>query len=151
VILEAHGLRVELPRGWSGRVFGHSPGLATLHAGNFQLPLAENSSFGIRTASTMPHASSFVTLNEYRPDHALKPGVGLFKPHRIPLPLDPASFGANKLARARPGHVGMQHFFTAHERPFCLYVVLAGHAAERPRQLMAVNHVLRTLRIAKRR
>lgn len=151
MILEAHGLRVELPRGWSGRVFSRSGGLATLHAGSFQLPLAENSSFGVRSTSKMPRGASFITLNEYRPDHALKPGVGLFGSRKIPLPLDPSSFGANKLARSRPGHVGMQHFFTAGERPFCLYVVLAGPAGVRRRQLMAVNHVLRTLRIAKGR
>jgi hypothetical protein len=122
-----------------------------LHAGSFQLPLAENSSFGVRSTSKMPRGASFITLNEYRPDHALKPGVGLFGSRKIPLPLDPSSFGANKLARSRPGHVGMQHFFTAGERPFCLYVVLAGPAGVRRRQLMAVNHVLRTLRIAKGR
>lgn len=151
MILEAHDVRIELPGGWSGRVFSHEPGLATLHAGDFQLPLDENSSFGIRSTSKMPAGSSFITLAEYRPDRKLKPGVGLFKSPRIPLPLDPSSFGPNRMPQARPGHVGMQHFFTSSERPFCLYVVLSGPHGDRRRQLARVDHVLHTLRIEPRR
>src|SRR5437588_336686 len=37
--LEAHGLRIELPAHWSGRVFSRAHGLATLHAADFQLAL----------------------------------------------------------------------------------------------------------------
>ena len=39
MILDAHGLTVSLPEGWSGRVFAHAPDVATLHAGDF--PVAE--------------------------------------------------------------------------------------------------------------
>lgn len=151
MILEAHGVQVELPRGWSGRVFSRSDGLATLHAGDFQLPLDENSTFGIRSTSAMPSGASFITLKEYRPGGGLTPGMGLFQSSGIPLPLDPSSFAANRLARPRPGHSGMQHFFTASERPFCLYVVLDGERIDRGRQLRRVDLVLRTLQIEKRR
>jgi hypothetical protein len=44
----------------------------------------------------------------------------------------------------------MQHFFTAAGRPFCLYVVIAGARVRRRRQLLAVDHVLGTVRIASR-
>ena len=43
---------------------------------------------------------------------------------------------------------GMQRFFTAAGRPFCLYVVIAGGRGERRRQLAALGVVLRSLRIS---
>jgi len=146
VILEAHGLRIELPRGWSGRVFRRSQHMATLHAGDFQLPL-EDGEFGDRSTERMPATASFLALTEYEPGSGLKPGAGLFAPRGIGLPLDPAQFAANCLAHPRAGQVGMQHFFTEAERPFCLYVVIAGTRATRRRQLLTLDHVLGTLRI----
>jgi hypothetical protein len=148
VILEAHGMRIELPRGWSGRVFRRSPHTATLHAGDFQLPL-QDGEFGDRSTSEMPGVGSFLALTEYRKGSGLEPGVGLFAPNRIRLPLEPSRFAANRLAHPHPGHVGMQHFFTAEGRPFCLYVVLAGPRARRRHQLLVLDHILRTLRITK--
>ena len=49
----AHGIRIELPAGWSGRVFRAAGGLATLHAGDFQLPL-DDGEFGDRSTGAMP-------------------------------------------------------------------------------------------------
>jgi len=149
VILDAHGLRVELPRGWSGRVFGGAGGVATLHAGNFQLPL-DDGEFGDRSTGAMPAVACFLALTEYSPGDGLAPGVGLFSPRRIPLPLDPASFGSSRLAHPRPGQVGTQHFFTAARRPFCMYAVVAGPRSRRRAQLLALDRVLRSLRIAPR-
>ena len=147
MILEAHGIRIELPPGWSGRVFSRSPHTATLHAGNFQLPL-DDGEFGDRTTSEMPDVATFLALTEYRPGSGLKPGVGLFAPDRIRLPLDPSRFGANRLQHPHPGQVGAQQFFTQAGRPFCLYTVLAGPRTVRRRQLLGADHVLRTLRIS---
>jgi hypothetical protein len=59
-------------------------------------------------------------------------------------------FAVTGLAHPRPGQTGMQHFFTAERRPFCLYVVLAGPRSGRRRQLAAVDHVLRSLHIEPR-
>ncbi len=146
MILEAHGIRIELPRGWSGRVFSRQDGVATLHAGNFTLALSDGE-FGDRSTSAMGPGASFVALAEYRPGAGLEPGTGLFAPRRIPKRLDPTAFSTRGLAHPRPDQVGMQHFFTASRRPFCLYVVLAGGRAIRRRQLAAVDHVLGTLRI----
>jgi hypothetical protein len=150
VILEAHGLRIELPRRWSGRVFSRSGAGATLHAGDFQLPL-DDGEFGDWSTSQMPALASFLALTEYLPGKGLEPGTGLFEPHRIPLPLDPARFATRRLAHQRPGQTGMQHFFTASARPFCLYVVLAGPRSGRRRQLLVLDHVLRSLKISARR
>ena len=145
--LEAHGLRIELPRGWSGRVFKRPAGGATLHAGDFQLPL-DDGEFGDRSTGLMPIGSSFLALTEYRPGAGLEPGRGLFASRRIPTTLDPTSFSARGLAHPRPDQAGMQRFFTAAGRPFCLYVVISGGRGARRRQLAALGVVLRSLRIS---
>jgi hypothetical protein len=149
VILEAHGLTVELPRGWSGRVFSGSGDLATLHAGNFQLALRDGE-FGDASTGSMPEPSAFVAVTEYAPGDGLSPGEGLFAPRRIPLPLDPMSFGTRRLAHRRPGQVGTQHFFTASGRPLCMYAVIAGPRSARRGELLALDRVLRSLRVAPR-
>jgi hypothetical protein len=146
MILEAHGLRIELPAGWSGRVFRRTGGVATLHAGDFPIALNDGE-FGDASTSAMPAHASFIALTEYLPGAGLEPGSGLFAPRRVPVPLDPTSFAARRLAHQRPGQSGMQHFFTAARRPFCLYLVVAGTRSTRRRQLAALNHVLGSLRI----
>ena len=145
--LAAHGLRIELPRRWSGRMFKRPAGGATLHAGDFELPL-DDGEFGDQSTAVMPPGATFLALTEYRRGAALEPGKGLFAPRRIPTTLDPTSFSARGLAHPRPGQVGRQEFFTASGRPFCLYIVVSGARAERRRQLAAVGVVLRSLRIS---
>jgi hypothetical protein len=150
VILDAHGIQVKLPPGWSGRIFTDQRHVATLHAGNFALALHEQGEFGDRSTSAMHPGHAFVALTEYIPGAGLEPGVGLFSSHRIPLPLDPTRFSTRCLAHPRHDQVGMQHFFTAAGRPFCLYVVLAGRRSHRHHQLAAVDHVLRSLHFGAR-
>ena len=147
VILQAHGLRIELPAGWSGRVFRRAGGNATLHAGDFPLALSDGE-FGDRSTAAMPDVASFIALTEYLPGSGLKPGSGLFAARNIPRPLDPTAFAARRLAHPRPGQAGMQHFFTASGRPLCLYLVIAGGRGARRRQLPVLDHVLASLRIA---
>jgi hypothetical protein len=148
--IEAHGIAVELPRGWSGRIFRLAGGGATLHAGTFGLAL-DDSSFGDASTAAIPPGGAFLALTEYLPGTGLHPGVGLFASRRIPRPLDPASFSHRKLANARPGQSASQHFFTASDRPFCLYVVIADapSRAGRRAQLDALDRVLLRLRIAR--
>lgn len=149
MILEAHGVRVELPRGWSGRVFARARGIATLHAGSFPIAL-DDGEFGDRSTGLMPGEASFVALTEYRPGGGLEPGHGLFAPRRIPRRLDPSQFASTGLAHPRPGQLGTQHFFTSARRPFCLYVVIAGGRASRRHQLAVIDHVLGTVQISSR-
>jgi hypothetical protein len=149
VILEAHGVRVELPRAWSGRVFARAGGIATLHAGDFPIAL-DDGEFGDRSTGLMPDEASFVALTEYRPGAGLEPDQGLFAHARIPRRLDPAQFTRTGLAHPRPGQVGTQHFFTSARRPFCLYVVIAGGRAARRHQLAVIDHVLGTVQISSR-
>jgi len=146
VKLEAHAISLQLPGGWSGRIFRRAPDLATLHAGDFALAL-EDGEFGDRSTGRMPPGACFVALTEYRPGTGLTPGAGLFAPRTLPLPLDPTGFGATRLAHPRPGQAGMQHFLTLSGRPLCLYLVVSGVRAERRRQLLALDRVLRSLRV----
>jgi hypothetical protein len=150
--LDAHGLRVELPASWSGRVFARPGGIATLHAANFALALNDGE-FGDQSTRAMRTGGTFLALTEYRPGPGLTAGAGLYAPRRIPLPIDPTSFSVHRLAHPRPGQAGSQHFFTASGRPFCLYVVIAiGNRRDgrRRSQVASLNHVLSSLRIAKR-
>ncbi len=149
MIIEAHGLSVELPRGWSGRVFAAAGGVATLHAGSFQLAL-DDGEFGDASTGSMPEVGTFLAVTEYTAGDGLNPGEGLFAPRKIPLPLDPTSFGERRLAHRRPGQVGTQHFFTASGRPLCMYAVIAGPRSARRGQLLTLDRVLRSLRVSAR-
>ncbi len=148
--LAAHGVRVALPPGWSGRVYARAGGAATIHAGDFPVALGDTSSFGDLSTGLMPPVATFFAIVEYVPGDGLEPGTGLFSARRIPRPLDPTTFSANGVAHPRPGQVGTQHFFTASRRPLCVYVVLAGGASARRRQLLTLDHVLRSLQIDRR-
>ena len=150
MILDAHGLRIELPRGWSGRVFSRAGEIATLHAASFPLAL-DDGEFGDGSTAVMPALAAFVALAEYRTGAGLEPGRGLFASRRIPRRLDPSRFSKAGLAHPKPGQVGMQHFFTARRRPFCLYVVITGPRTSRRRQLLVIDHALSSLRIEPRR
>jgi len=127
-------------------VFKRPGGGATIHAGDFQLPL-DDGEFGDQSTAVMPAGASFLVLTEYQPGAGLAPGQGLFASHRMPVTLDPTSFSSRGLAHPRPGQAGVQHFFTTAGRPFCLYVVVSGARSERRRQLPVLGHVLRSLRI----
>jgi hypothetical protein len=146
VRLSGHGISIELPARWTGRVFRRPAGNATLHAGDFQLAL-DDGEFGDSSTGRMPRGGSFVALVEYLPGEGLQPGQGLFAAHRIRLPLEPREFNVHGLAHRRPGQAGAQQFFTASGRPFCLYVVVSGPASARRQQLPVLNRGLRSLRI----
>jgi hypothetical protein len=151
VILEAHGVRLELPPGWSGRLFKRQGGIVALHAGDYALDLNDTSTFGDASTTRMPAAGTFLVLAEYAPGQGLIPGRGLFAPRRIPRRLDPSRFSHRGLAHPRPGQVGTQHFFTLGARPFCLYVVIAGDRLARRRRLAELDHLLNSLEIEPRR
>jgi len=149
MILAGHGLALDLPDGWSGRVFSVQPAAATLHAANFPLPL-DDGAFGDRSTAGMAPGMIFIALTEYLVGGGLEPGEGLFAQRRAPRRLDPATFRSTGLAHPRPGQAGTQRFFTAAGRPLCLYVVLAGPRRLRRGQLASVQHVLGGLEIAPR-
>ncbi len=146
--LAAQGIAIELPAGWDGRIFHRAGAGAILHAGSFPLP-AEDGDFGAEATGGMPAASTFLVLKEYLPDAYLRPGHGLFAPRSLPLPLAHHHFHPRSLQVTRPGQAGLQHFFTAGERPFCLYSVIKTAertgAAAASRQIEVLDRALGSL------
>ena len=69
-------------------MFKRPAGGATLHAGDFELPL-DDGEFGDQSTAVMPRGATFLALTEYRPGAGLEPGRGLFASRRIPTALDP--------------------------------------------------------------
>ena len=146
----AHGIAVDLPEGWEGRIFRRAHGDPTLHAGTFALPF-EDGEFGSRATARIPPGGTFVTLTEYRPGQGLEPGKGLFAPRAVALPIARSRFKPNQLLVARRGHRGFQHFFTEGGRPFCLYAVIHEPPLTAARaDIGAVNSVLESLAIEPR-
>jgi hypothetical protein len=154
--IAAHGLELELPRGWEGRIYRLKGGDPILHAASFALPAADGD-FGSGATGAMPAGGAFLALKEYRPGSHLRPGVGLFAPGPVPLPLTPGHFHPRALQVGRAGQAGFQHFFTASRRPFCLYAVIATRApgsvsaAAAHDRVGQLTGVLATLRIKEAR
>lgn len=122
--LAAYGIALDLPRGWDGRIYRRPGASPTLHAANFSLP-ADDADFGSTATARMPPGGIFLALKEYQPGPRLRPGVGLYASHSLPLPLQMRYFHPRALQVGRPDQAGFQHFFTAGgRRTFCLYAVL---------------------------
>jgi hypothetical protein len=150
VRLSGHGLSIELPQGWEGRIFRRRHGDPTLHAGTFALPF-EDGEFGTRSTGRMPVGATFVTITEYRVGNGLEPGRGLFAHDGVPLPIPRSRFHASQLLVARRGQRGFQHFFTASGRPFCLYAVIHEPRVGAARaDVHQTNEVLGSLRVERR-
>lgn len=159
--IEAHGIAVEVPDGWEARIFRHPGGEPTLHAGSFPLPHSDGE-FGSRATAAMPSGAAFLALTEYRPDRELRPGTGIFASPAPPSALADGDFHPRTLLIARAGQEGLQRFFTAQGRPFCLYVVrhapreqtaheAAAAAARAARHLGGLTSLLGSLRIHPRK
>lgn len=150
--LAAHGIALELPRGWEGRIYRIAGGDPILHAANFPLP-ATDGDFGSGATASMPADGAFLALKEYRPGPRLLPGAGLFEGRQVPLPLEPGRFHPRALQVGRARQAGFQHFFTAAGRPFCLYAVIetaAARSASAPRapnRLAQLTQILSTLEV----
>jgi hypothetical protein len=142
VRLAAHGLAVELPPSWEGRIVRSGGGLPTLHAASFALP-AEDSDFGTKASAEMPSDGVLVVVTEYERELA---ETALFARRGLPVPLPVDAARPEALLRRVPGQAGVQRFFTAAHRAFCLYVVV-GSAPSRARLLGRANGVLHTVEI----
>jgi hypothetical protein len=163
VSLSAHGIALSLPDAWDGRIYGRPrlianpaeralvPGfdgdergrLATLHAASFPLSGAEGE-FAAEATMRMPARGAFIALVEYQPDEQLVPGEGLFSSREVPRSLAPRDFRPETLMVPRGDQVGLQRFFTAGVRPFCLYAVVGSRAAA-ARGSAAISAVLGSL------
>ncbi len=140
--LTAHGIAIELPSGWDGRIWLREGGGPVVHAANVPLP-ASDGDFASRATDTLPAAGVVVVLVEYGASEAGTPLFSAPAPGRI----DPAELSPATLLRRRPGQRGLQRFFTTAGRAMCLYVVV-GSAAHAPDLAAAVSNVLATLEVA---
>lgn len=155
--LNQHGVGVDLPRGWDGRITSRLPeqsrfrayadgpdetGGALLHAGSFPLP-EDRGDFGGGAVELMRRGDVFIALFEYDRESA---GSALFAAQGVPRDLKPADFDGRSLQRLIPGHFGLQRFFSEKGRAFCLYAVLADDG-DLPSLVREANRMLATLKI----
>jgi hypothetical protein len=148
--VSAHGLELDVPRGWEARIqrrdvvaFGEAT-QPIVHLANFPLP-EQRGDFGAGVVETMRDRDTFVVLFEYGSESV---GTALFRHQGVPR-LTPRHFNARRLQRTIPGQVGTQLFFTAGNRAFCLYAVVAG-TRNVPVAVADVNRTARSLRIEAR-
>jgi hypothetical protein len=142
--LAAHGLALEVPRGWEARIFRHAGGAPTLHAANFALP-SEDGDFGTRAVEQLTSDGVFVVVTEYDADLA---GQGLFASEGLPVPLPEDGASPVTLLRRLPGQAGIQRFFSLAGRAFCLYVVVGSRPSRRA-LVSEANRLLRSLVVAR--
>jgi hypothetical protein len=125
--LAAHGVAIDVPRGWEGRILRRTAlnpteqSRTVVHVASFPLP-EERGDFGVGVTELMRSGDAFVSLFEYGPESVGQP---MFAAQGVPH-LTPELFSPRRLQRTLSGQVGCQLFFTANERPFCLYIVIAG-------------------------
>ena len=140
--LQAHGIELELPAGYEGRIFRRPEAAGAvsrpvLHVATFPLP-AVVADFGAGAVTLMGPSDVFVVLFEYGPESL---GTRLFARRGMPRALGPQDFRPFTLRRGIVGQSGTQWFFTEVDRPFTLYAALGRHA-DRARLAGRVNAVL---------
>ena len=113
-----------------------------LHLANFALP-AERGDFGSAAVEIMRSEHLLIVVFDYGSEAA---GTVLFGHDGIPLPLDPESFNPNMMQRPLKGQSGLQRFFTAGGRGYCVYVALGSHR-NRYELVELANQVLATLQL----
>ncbi len=148
--LSGSRITVDLPEGWDGEIYqpaavlqgvggaGHS----VVHAANFPLP-AERGDFGSGAVEIMGDGDVLIVLFEYGPESA---GTALFSHRGLPGSLRSQDFHPDTMQRPLPGQSGVQRFFTAEGRAFCLYVAVGNHV-DRHEVLEAVNGVIAGIEI----
>lgn len=154
--LAAHGVSIDVPAGWEAELSTQpdpstldqavdplpAP-LVVLHTANFSLP-AERDDYGAGAVETMDRNGIFAALVEFG---SASVGTMLFAAEGVPDRLAPDDFGMDQLNVAVAGHAGLQHFFHAGSRAFCLYVVIGSHS-RRGVLVPEFNRVLSGLSIA---
>ena len=156
MILRAHGLSVDVPRGWDARIFRRTESIVTspatgewgeavprsgrtspvLHLANFALPEGRGD-YGSGAVDRMGPGHAFVTLVEFGPESL---GSALFSTKGVPK-LRSGEFSATTMQRPLPSMGGAQRFFVASGRAFCCYAVV-GSLMRRTSLVAAINGAL---------
>lgn len=144
--IAAHGLAITPPSGWDAAITLRPPGPGevtrpVLHAATVPLP-AERGDYGSGLVETLGPTDVFVALLDFGPANA---GTALFGATSMPG-LTPDMYRPKALQRVIAGQAGVQRFFTAGGRAFCLYSVVGSYAG-RLVLCARANHVLGGLEI----
>lgn len=154
--IQAHGLAIDLLAGWDARIRRLAAAATTavnsvtslitvhpvLHAADFALP-EKRGDFGSGVVDIMRPTSTFIALVEYHPDNT---ATALFANAGPPRSISADAFSPHQLQRTIRGQAGVQRFFSAEQRAFCLYVVI-GSMANRAQLVPKVNAALAGIRI----
>lgn len=151
--ISAHGLAIDVPGGWDARIRLAPGGANTsdsssftahpvLHAADFALP-EKRGDFGSGVVDVMRSTNAFIALVEYGSDST---NTALFAHAGPPRHISPHAFSVQQLHRTIRGQAGVQQFFSAQGRAFCLYVVI-GSMAKRNSVVSKVNGTLAGIEI----
>lgn len=144
--LRAQGLSAAPPAGWEAAIYRRpaQPGEETfgvLHAATVPLP-AVRADYGGGVVETLGPEDLFISVLDFGPAAA---GSALFSAPGLPG-LTPDMYGPKQLQRVLRGQAGVQRFFTANGRGFCLYSVI-GSYANRNALTRRANAMIGTIRI----
>ena len=143
-LLSAHGITLDLPRGWDGAITRRAGAgaLPVVHASSMPLPPGRADAGG-GVVQHLGWGEVFLGLLEHDPSCT---GTPLFAADGPSLPLSPEGFAPGALQGMKPVQSGAQQFFCRSGRAFCLCVVVGEHA-RRHRLVPAVDRVLATLAV----
>src|SRR5205085_12443173 len=114
VRLAAHGVAVDVPRGWEGRILRRAAShpaeqaRTVMHVASFPLP-EERGDFGVGVTELMRSGDVFVSLFEYGPESVGQP---MLAAQGVPQP-PPDLFPPRWLQPPPSGRVGWQRLFPA--------------------------------------
>ncbi len=158
--LEARGISVDVPAGWDANIYQRPDPFARLelrrleqvsaeetrhvvaHIATFPLPEGRGD-YGGGAVELMGPDDALIVIFEYHPDST---ATALFSSDQLPWPLHPNDFDPNQMQRPLPGQGGVQRFFQAGGRAFCLYVAIGG-MSNRTTVIPIVNEILETVNI----
>jgi hypothetical protein len=150
VNVTAHGLQVEVPDGWDGRIYRRpldpkepDTRFPIVHAANFELP-ADPGDFGSGAVRVMGAGGIFIAVLEYGPVYR---GQRTFRVMSAPPQLEASDFAYNTVQIFVPGQLGLQQFFEFAAHTFCLYVVVGSQDAIGA-VLPAANELLASLTVS---
>ncbi|MCU4183199.1 hypothetical protein K6U06_02415 [Acidiferrimicrobium sp. IK] len=144
--ITSHGLSVTPPPGWDASIYLRPPGPGevtrpVLHAATVPLP-AGRGDYGSGLVETLGATDVFVALLDFGTDNA---DTALFASTAMPG-LTPDMYRPKAMQRVIAGQAGVQRFFTAGGRAFCLYSVIGSYAAAQSLCARA-NQVLGSLEV----
>jgi hypothetical protein len=146
VVIAGHGISIDIPAGWEARIYRRDGAAPVLHAASFALHDGDGD-FGAAATGRMRLGDSFAAMVEYLVDERLQPGIGLFAAEGVPPAPRLREFEPMQLEVTRPGQLGWQRFFTAAQRPCCLYAVIRPGAAAPAGMVAELGRMLKTLRL----